>query len=505
MKKNNLLFLLLLFVFSIPSIFALFHKGFFPTDDGEWMVIRFSAFHQALTSGQFPVRFLPRLYFEYGYPVANFLYPGFMYLGEVFKLLHFGFVDTIKIIFGLSMVSSGIFIFLWLSKLFDRTSSFISALIYLYAPYHLYDLYKRGSVGEVLALSVLPFVMWQVERDSILWMSLGIAFLILSHNTLALLFIPVVVIYMMLKGFKRIHLLSLLLGFGISAFFWIPALLDLPSTQFSKTSVSEWRNYFVGPQLLGYSTILIAGLFIIMFLSKKVKFNKNRMAGFFFLAGLISLFFATSLSSAFWNILPVSFIQFPFRFISVVLVCFSFLAANVLNTFDSNKKIVAGAIFLLLTIFSAKQYLGPSEFFDKGDSYYATNEDSTTVKNEYLPKWVLEKPTMRAASKIEIENGLATKLIETPKKYSLDVVSDGNAMVTINTFYFPGWDALVDGKISPIKEDPSTGVMQVSVPKGKHSVNVTFGETPLRLLTDAISIFSFICLILFLKKRTLKL
>ena len=135
--KIKILITVLLIVCSIPAIIPLFHPGFFSTDDGEWMVIRFSAFHQALRDGQFPVRFLSRLNNEYGYPVANFLYPGFMYLAEPIKILGFGFVDTIKIVFGIALIESAVFTFFWLSRIFNKVPAFIGALIYLYAPYHL--------------------------------------------------------------------------------------------------------------------------------------------------------------------------------------------------------------------------------------------------------------------------------------------------------------------------------------------------------------------------------
>ena len=94
--KKNFIWILLIILFSIPSIVALLHPGFFQSDDGEWMIIRFSAFHQALRDGQFPVRFLSRLNYGYGYPVADFLYPGFMYLGEIFKLLGFLKLEKVK-------------------------------------------------------------------------------------------------------------------------------------------------------------------------------------------------------------------------------------------------------------------------------------------------------------------------------------------------------------------------------------------------------------------------
>src|SRR3989344_7405737 len=187
MKKNSKLIFLILLIFSIPSVIGLLHSGFPLTDDGNWMVIRLSSFYENLRDGQFPVRYLSRLNHGYGYPVSDFLYPGFLYIGSLIHILGFSFVNSVKIIFGLSLVFSAVFSFLWLRKLFDQFSSLVGALFYLYFPYHLYDVYKRGSIGEVLSLAVLPFVLWSIENKNIFLTSSGISLLIISHNTLALL------------------------------------------------------------------------------------------------------------------------------------------------------------------------------------------------------------------------------------------------------------------------------------------------------------------------------
>src|SRR3989338_2742945 len=158
----------------LPGILGLMNPGFFLTDDGNWMVIRFSAFYEALKNGQFPVRFLFRLNNGYGYPVADFLYPLFMYIGIPIHILGFNFVNTIKIILGLSLIFSSFFCFLWLKKKFDNFSSLVGSTLYLYFPYHLWDVYKRGSVGEVLALAIVPFIFWQIERNSFFWGAISI-------------------------------------------------------------------------------------------------------------------------------------------------------------------------------------------------------------------------------------------------------------------------------------------------------------------------------------------
>src|SRR5579872_5388408 len=106
--KKILIVVLLLFVALFPVFLGIFHPGFFVTDDANWMVIRLSAFYEAFRQGQFPVRFLPRLNSGYGYPVADFLYPLFLYLGVLIHVFHTNFIMSTKILFGLSLFASAI-------------------------------------------------------------------------------------------------------------------------------------------------------------------------------------------------------------------------------------------------------------------------------------------------------------------------------------------------------------------------------------------------------------
>ena len=564
------LLIIVIIVFSLPSIAPLFHSGFFQSDDGEWMIIRFASFYSALKDLQFPVRYLPNLNYGYGYPVANFLYPGFMYLATPIHVLGFGFVDTIKIIFILSMVGSAVFCYLWLLKFFDKLSSFVGALFYLYTPYHLFDLYKRGSVGEVLSLAVVPFLLWQLEKKNLFWSAIGIAFLILSHNTLSVLFLGLILAYISLdiyvskekKGLLRWYFPIIMFGLGISSFFWIPAFFELQYTVFSQIQISEWYKYFAGADLIGLSTIFILLLTAVFFVTSRIQIKKHRLTLLLFIIGLVSFLFSSPLSTAFWKILPVSFIQFPFRFLSLTIVCVSFLVASILDVLnprhsrersdsrisngnkrlwtsqsDSLKSFVLGAILIILLATSAFQYLKPSEFFNKGEGFYATNMDSTTVRNEYMPKWVKEKPVERFVEKVEIVEGLGTvkKVSYNSKKIAFDVSAEENMEVRINTIYYPGWSALVypslchpdqakpekdlvrffarlggsqndndcKGEELVIDYSNEKGVMELVLPKGEGNVELTFSETPLRLTSNLISILSLLA-VLFLGFRYLR-
>lgn len=502
LNKNKKV-LICLFLLSLPALFSLFHKGFFLSDDGEWMVIRFSAFHEALSQGQFPVRFLSRLNFSYGYPVADFLYPGFMYLSEPIHLLHIGFVETIKLFLILSMLGSSLFTFLWLSRRFNTWSSALGALIYLYAPYHLFDLYKRGSVGEILAFSIVPFVLWQIEKGCLLWSSLGIALLLLSHNTMALLFLPLIIIYSFITNRSLSKtILTVLLSFGISCFFWFPAIYDLQYTVFSKTSVSDFSQYYSTPELIGIPFLLLFAFYVAFLLAThvlgKIEKKQRNLVLLFIIVGIISIFFSSSLSSTFWKLLPISFIQFPFRFLSLEIIAVAFLSAFALEVFKKHAY-VAGVVFAIFVFVFSFSYLKPLTFFDKGEGFYSTNQDSTTVKNEYMPKWVKNLPEEAPAKKIEIMDGTVANEKLKPD-ISFSTISVKDSLVTINTIYFPGWNVFVDGKKTTINYDNSKGVMQFIVPKGVHRVLARFQETTPRLIADIVSLLSLGALVYYRKR-----
>lgn len=500
--KSNFLFLFFTILLVSPAIVGVLHKGFFLSDDGNWMVIRFSAFYEALRGGQFPVRFLPRLNNGYGYPVADFLYPLFMYIGVPIHVLGFNFVNTIKIIFALGLISSSIFCFLWLRKTFGNLSSLVGSVLYCLFPYHLWDMYKRGSVGEVLALAIVPFTAWAIEMENLPLAGLGYGLLILAHNSLALLFIPILFIYQLFKtnGSKAIKSLKAVeIGLMLSCFFWLPALYDKQFTVFDKTNVSDFIRYFVSDySLLGLVTItgLLGSLIFIR--------NKNKKFIYFFALTLVALFLSTSKSTIIWQNFPfISLIQFPFRILSLVILSVSYLVAYQINSLKGRSKIGASLIYIVLIFVSAWPFLFPKNYQYYPDTFFSTNQDSTTVRNEYMPKWVLKIPTSKAAQKVEVVKGkaLISNLSEKGTSVNFDVSSTEKITIAVNTVYFPGWQVNVDGRSIPISYENENGLIRFNVGPSNHTVKVGFYETPLRLFSDLVSTFGlFLILFLFLKK-----
>lgn len=443
---------LLLCVLLIPLVWPLIQPGFFVSDDGGWMVVRLSAFHQTLRSGQFPVRFLERLNHGYGYPVVNFLYPLPFYLGEIPHLLGFGFIDSVKILFLAGFILGGVFMY--------RYAGLAAAVVYSYAPYRIFDVYKRGSLGEAVAFIFLPLVFYFLDKKNIFWSAIFTAALITSHNVIAFIFLPIIFLYS--RNIKLI-IWSLLL----SAFFWIPAIYDLQFTRAGQTMVANFSDYF----LTGANFLQVGGLAIVAILAATLF---KRKALFFLAVTLIALFFALPISALFWQILPLPrLVQFPWRFLTIVVFGAAVLAGHLAK---SNKWL--GVAAAALTVVLSLPLIQVERSFQP-EGYYVTNDDTTTVKNEYMPKWVANDPTSQPPGKIQIS-------------------PDGKT-TQINTVYFPGWEVYVNGQRTPI-DYQTNGFLRVAINNPSDKVVSVFKETLVRFLADLLTISGFIALIILRRK-----
>lgn len=478
------------------------------------MIIRFSAFHQALTSGQFPVRFVDRLNNNYGYPVMNFLYPLPFYLSEFPKLISLDFTWSVKSVFILSTIASSLAMYWCLSKRFSAVASLTGAVVYLYIPYRFVDLYVRGSIGESLAFVFPPLcflAVYQIKNGKKIYLpilSFFMALLILSHNIIAILFIPLIIFesFLLLKGKSKEAFLSIGLGFLLSSFFWLPAILDLKYVKFSQIKISEVSNHLVAPLKVfvpswdygpnpnskdGLSVQFgVVSLFVFLATIVSITFSKKRdILIVTFLAIYASIFFLmTKTSEPLWSLVPfIDIIQFPWRLLSVIVFISAFFAAFTVNW--ARNKTLTASLVILASIVSTFPYTFPKSFENYPDGYYSTNEDTTTVRDEYMPLWVTEKPLQRASSRIEsspeakIENvkGKGTN-------YRAQITASSDTTVTVNTIYFPGWQVIANGSKTAIDYSNPSGLITFKLPKGLYNVKINYGKTRVHLLAELISL-----------------
>lgn len=504
MKKKGTHFFKIVVAILIISLAAilwpLFKPGFFVTDDGEWMIIRLSAFYQSLADGQFPVRYLGRLNNSYGYPVANFLYPGFLYIGSLFRFFGASFLDSIKLIIGLSVVGGAIAIYNFLRTKYSVLSSLVGTCSYIFAPYLLFDIYHRGSVGEVLALFAASLSILSIARGWSMLLAFSIAFLIVSHNTVALILGCAIGLYMFMYPYRLRMLISGAFGIGMASFFWMPALIEKQFVRFDLVNVSNPFVYFIGIQnadLLGFAFIVAVA--IALGLRHKLRLIDKSVISIV----VFGLFLSVPLSFLLWRSqIFSSLVQFPYRFLVLPVLFGPWVVAYVVEHTKGWKQASLLCIFSILWMLGVITQMKSIDFVERIEGYYTTNEATTNVANEYMPRWVNEIPINRSVETLEIIRGDADLSGRTfsGEQFSVNVNAKEKSVLQINKVYYPGWGVTIDNRLVPINYHNSLGVMRVEVPNGIHTLRAEFRETPFRFFADLLSFISFIIFLVFVKR-----
>src|SRR5680860_1527542 len=293
MKK---IFWIVLIILAIIPLLSLFNSGLPLGHDTQDHVVRIANFYTSLQEGIVVPRWAGNLNWGYGHPILEFLYPMPSYTASFFHFFGFSFVDSTKIVLGLSVFLSGVFMFLWLSSFLVTEAALIGAFWYMYAPYRFVYLYVRGAIGESFAFIWMPLLLFFLYRlnkkNNINYAILGglsLAFLILSHNAISLMFLPFIIFYIFYlysinknKNFLLVSFFVFILGFTLSAFFWIPALIEGKYTLRNIVTKGVYVNSFVDP---------------IRFIQDKWSFGGNGLLSVYVgFLGLISLILAPVLS-----------------------------------------------------------------------------------------------------------------------------------------------------------------------------------------------------------------
>lgn len=535
--KDNLFLIILIFL-SFLAAWPLIKPGFIPTHDGEYHLIRFWQFDKNIKEGNFFPRWAPDLDQGFGIPLFSFFYPFPNYAAEIFHLLGFSFINSFKYSSALAFILSGLFFYFWLKNSFGNWPALVGSVFYLYAPYHFLDLYVRGSIGEVWALTWLPAILWSsqqlIKTNKRKWFvltSFFLALLILSHNILALLFsvfilswwlfnlLPNTTVLCSTVVKERKLLAALVLGAGISCYFWLPALIErkfvkglefinfadhfpalfqliFPSwgTGFSVPGILDEMSFQIG---VDHLLVVLICLFIIL---KRGQFRKISVffLGWFFLLVFLSL----EVSLPLWHLIPwMKYFQYPWRINSLIIVLTSFLAGWFASRF---KKKILFLLLVFLSVFINWRYFRPVIYPPRADSFYLENQDWTqgtaTLGNSFKTLWAKEHENYQ--EKLEVIEGeaLIKEIALKPTVYFYEVGAQKEAGLRVNTNYYPGWQVFIDGQKTRTSLEKD-GAFSFRLSEGDHQVKVKLKETPLRLLANTVSVLSLMMLLWVAKSR----
>lgn len=525
----------------------LLRPGYFNMHD-DLQMTRQLVMEECFREGQIPCRWTQHMGYGFGFPLFNY-YPPLPYLiGEGIRLFSFSFVTTIKLTFLLSFLVSGVTMYLFSREFFGRLGGILSAAFYLWAPYHSVDIFVRGAMNEAWALCWFPLILWSSYKfvsskkfSSGVLLTLSWFALLTSHNLMVMIFAPIFIIWMVfwivrLSAWKLIPRLVWFGGWalGLSAFFTLPVFLEqkfvhvetlvqgyyeyvahfanirqLLTSRFWGYGASAWGDddqmaFPVGHihWILGIVVALLA-----LWRTRKAKKADNTLfvTLLFFAVGWFAAFMAHSRSTFIWKQIPsLVFVQFPWRFLTLVILSFSFIAGAfprlVFKKDSTSAKglvmIVIAAVILWNWEFFRPQKMGPLADQQKF-SGAAWDLQQTAGIYDYLPNAATTAPKAPKKQLGEIIEGKA--YIRDSYQgtdwggFTLNVESD-TANIRVNIFKFPNWKVFVDGKevVTFIDNNEQWGRMYISVPKGEHSVRAKLYNTPIRTIGNTVSAISWL-------------
>lgn len=517
---------------ALPAIWPFTQFRFLSSHDGTYHLLRLVALDRLARQGEFVPGWFPDFASGYGYPLLSFYPPLAYYPALALHVLGLGAVDATKAALALSLVLSGLGAYLLGRDLFGSPlAGWLTAVGFMYAPYHLIDLYVRAIVSESWAFPFLPLALWSLRRAALgSRVHLGLAALwwaglILAHNVIALFFTPLALLFGALVAWSAADRTRALTRVGgafalalvVASGYWLPALAEnrFVSTGNFNTAAyrpeehlnapdeliaTEWFHpYAQSPFRFGLVQSALALLGVLAW-----PWARGRRLGIGY-GALLSVLFGALLTELFawvWRTVPlVAYVQFPTRLLSLAALGTALLT-GALALFPSPIRWASLAGAALLVVAGVATIDPPPLWPRDADLTVATiarfEHDSgiigTTTAAEYVPVWSRAgyvPPTEGFAPPVGTRDDppVAGKVVSAgPLALRLEVTAEQEAPLRFHSFYFPGWTARIDGR--PVSTRPSTplGLLTVDLPPGEHVVELAFGPTPLRLGTLAISL-----------------
>ncbi len=462
MRRFNVGFWVVVGLSLLASLPLIKQAGLPNGDDVLYHVYRVAEMDRSWASNIFFPRWAEGLYYGYGAPLWHF-YASLTYYSTsaLVRLLNSTPIDALRTLVAVCYLGMGIGMYAFMRQQLGRLAGVLSAVAYVYSPYILFTLpYARGAYPELLALALLPLVMWRFgalvrapHGMNIAWAAGSTFLLVIAHNLMAIVLVVVLGAWLVwnttaTKLGERASIqpyaygiVALVIGVGLAGYFWIPVLMEGGSVSLSNlihVAALDYHNFFVPlDELLRPMPVndvgAINGLRLVMRLGVPqwlaallgalsviggvwLAWRRGRrdhpifrQGVFFALVGAFFLYMVTPASAWLWESIPqLPYMQFPWRFLGVVAFAFAVLAGfNAVWLLRLPPRLLGVGAFAFVAILGAAgvpAFTVPEwrhRAVDTSIAAYHAAEIAgfprgTTVTDEYRPQQVFTMPSATA-------------------------------------------------------------------------------------------------------------
>lgn len=530
---------LILLVFTALIAWPIFLPGYFSHHD-DLQVMRIFEMRKCMGDLQIPCRWVPDMGFGNGYPLFNYYNVFPYYIGAIGSYF-LGFIGSAKLLFFITLSLAGVSMYLLARELFGAYPALLAAALYMFAPYRALDIYVRGAVAESFSIAIIPLIFYfarKLIKEDLLRFRIGLALsfaaFLTSHNIMTLIFSPVIFIILLIWFWKREFTvvksltLYLLLGFGLAAFFVIPAFLERNLVQIDNLVRFDldFRGHFVTLYQLfldrswGYGAsspgigntisfqigwphyfLVIASLFSLLIMKRKE--GRRLILYVALLVIFIVALFMTHVRSAFiWEKIGIlRFTQFPWRFLAVAVFSSSLLGGFFVYNLKAPLGKAVTVALIIITIVLNWSYFKPYQFIPNLTDKEKLSGQMWEIQQkaailDYLPIHSLEPLEPAPNKPIIVQGNVDIKNFENKSnRWKFEANVSDSSVVEIPVFDFPNWQVFVNGNKVEHSNKNYLGRISFTLSPGNYLVSGKFENTLIRTISNIISLISILIII----------
>lgn len=524
-----------IFILGLSVSWPLLRSGYFSHQD-DLHIIRLVEMRKCFSDFQIPCRWVPDMGWGNGFPLFNFYGVATYYIGAILSYF-VGYIISAKILFYFSLTLGSYGVYFLVRDLWGKYAGLTSAALYLLAPYKALDVYVRGALTESMALTIIPFVFYFLYTKKYKYFAVSLFLFLITHNIMTIIFLPVIFawsIYCLIdtkfKDYKLI-VMSFVLSFGLASFFILPAFLEknLVQTESLTRFELDYRANFISIKQLffdrvwGYGTSIpgplggmnfqigwpywVLALFSMLSIfyakiQRKIKFLTVGIFAIF----LFSIFMTHNKSTFVWETFSIlKYFQFPWRFLSLSIFTSSILGGVFISLLKERIQIYLSILIIIITFILNWNYFKPREFYNITENEKLTGDLWEQQRKgallDYLPKTALEPREGAPTSPIIISGESTTSnFVNKSNNFKFDVKVSKDSVIDVPVYYFPDWIIYINSKQYPSNHDNLLGRISINLPVGEYKVEGKFKNTPLRTISNMISLLSIAGLLILWKK-----
>lgn len=537
-NRNDLFHVICLMAAVILTALPAFRFSIYLGHDGSDHIERLKSLTGALLQGQFPVRISGTLFNGYGNAIAAFYPAFFLYPSALMMLLHASPQFAFQTLLVFLNILTAVHMDLCASSIFKKRSvGLIAALLYLFAPYRISDMFTRVAIGEMAAMAILPLVILGFYQclagDKKYWSILSVSFMLLLNvhvlsTALFTIFAVLVSLVLFPKLVREKRIQCLMLSVGMALLLSLSTLA--PMLTFFKQGIDtsglltlleentltignllgiEGVNTYVwdkASRSVGAGILIAFACFIYLEFHDREHSESRKVARSCIVIGIVFGIMTTGLFP--WRLLSQltgqksDFFQFPFRllvFVDLFLSLGSGYACvrmlDLLTEMQDNKKRIGMMLPILGLFFCIGIVQNMPTYTRAWTRYPQYTKGNTEIELFVYPDYLLNGTVVDETSDRTVHTEGEVQISDYEKfGYQIEatVQSSGDSILSFPLFAYDGYSASLNGERLPVIQGDNNRLTVHLSGEKEGKLRITYSGVPIWRICDGISFITLI-------------